>query len=212
MEEARTGLAINGSSIYTANYFSEAGNIHRLVTKESDRKVVQITAILTNGKPTWDRYTIEDIERMKKEDEDFEGERMCKPNASKDVYFDRVLLEAMPVREPIMTIADFKIYRKYNPSHRYAGGMDVAGGVGLDSSTSVFIDFDCFPAQVVGTYASNTILPEAFGDEIYMQSNRFGTCLIAPENNKFDQTILKTKQLGAKLYTGIGKIINIYSL
>ena len=212
MEEARTGLAINGSSIYTCNYFSEAGNVHKLVTKESDRKTVQITAILTDGKPTWDRYTLEDIERMKKEDEDFEGERMCKPNASKDIYFDRALLESMPVREPIMTIADFKIFRKYNPSHRYAGGMDVAGGVGLDSSTSVFIDFDCFPAQVVGTYASNTILPEAFGDEIYLQSNRFGTCLIAPENNKFDQTILKAKQLGAKLYTGVGKIINIYSV
>lgn len=212
MEEARTGLALNGSSIYTCNYFSEAGNVHKLVTKKSPDKVVQITPILKDNKPTWDRYTLEDIEQMKRDDEDFEGERMCKPNASKDVYFDRELLDKMPIRQPIEVIAGFKIFRKYNPSHRYAGGHDVAGGVGLDSSTSVFVDFDCFPAQVVGTYASNTILPEAFGDEIYSQANRFGGCLIAPENNKFDQCILKARQLGAKLYTGVGRIIKIHAV
>lgn len=212
MEEARTGLAINGSSIYTANYFSEAGNIHKLVTKESDRKVVQITPIMdSEGNPTWSRYTKEDIERMKKEDEDFEGERMCKPNASKDIYFDRESLDKMPVREPILTVGGFKMFRKYNPSHRYAGGHDVAGGVGLDSSTSVFIDFDCFPAQVVGVFADNTILPEAFGDEIYSQANRFGGCLIAPENNKYDQVILKARMLGAKLYTPVGTVIKIHT-
>lgn len=149
---------------------------------------------------------------MEREDEDFEGERMCRPNASKDVYFDRESLDRMPVRKPIEIVGDFKIFRKYNPSHRYAGGHDIAGGVGLDSSTSVFIDFDVVPAQVVGTYASNTILPEAFGDEIYNQGNKFGGCLLAPENNKFDQTILKARQLGAKLYTGIGKIIRIHAV
>ena len=212
MEEARTGLAINGSSIYTCNYFSEAGNVHRLVTKESDGKIVQITPIERNGIPTWDRYSKHDIDLMRRDDEDFEGERMCRPNAAKDIYFDRASIELMPVREPIDNLNGFKLFRKYNPSHRYAGGHDIAGGVGLDSSTSVFIDFDFFPAQVVGTYASNTILPEAFGDEIYSQSKRFGGCLIAPENNKFDQTILKARQLGAKLYTGIGRILKIHAV
>lgn len=216
MEEARTGLAINGSSIYTCNYFSEAGNVHKLVTKESDGKVIQITPISKNQSitpiiPTWDRYSVRDIEKMINDDEDFWGERMCKPDASKDVYFDREALDRMPVREPIETIADFKIFRKYNPSHRYGGGMDIAGGVGLDSSASVFIDFDCMPAQVVGVYSSNTILPEAFGDEIYSQANRFGGCIIAPENNKYDQCILKARQLGANLYTSVGRIIKIYT-
>lgn len=212
MEEARTGLAINGSSIYTANYFSEAGNIHKLVTKESDKKIVQITPIMDkDGNPTWNRYSKEDIERMRREDEDFEGERMCRPNASKDVYFNREMLDKMPVREPIQTIGGFKIFRKYNPSHRYAGGHDVAGGIGLDSSTSVFIDFDCFPAQVVGVFHDNTILPESFGDEIYSQANYFGGCLIAPENNKYDQVILKARLLGAKLYTPAGTVIKIHT-
>lgn len=208
MEEARTGLALNGSSIYTANYFSEAGNVHKLVTKKSDGKVVQITPLINDkGEITWNRYSKADVDQMMKDDEDFEGERLCKPNASKDIYFDREALDKMPVRQPLRDIAGFKMFKEYNAGHRYAGGHDVAGGVGLDSSTSVFIDFDTLPAQVVGTYASNTILPEAFGDEVYSQGNRLGGCLLAIENNKFDAAILKAKQLGAKLFMTPAKAI-----
>lgn len=227
MEEARTSLQKGGCVIYTCNYISEMGNVHTIIhDKQSSRKRVLMIPIIkdevkrtspvdgkvhiTGGKPTWERYTIKEIDNMFQDDDDFDGERLCKPNASKDIYFDRAMLDVMPVRQPIEEIAGFKMFRKYNPSHRYAGGHDIAGGIGLDSSTSVFIDFDCVPAQVVGTFASNTILPEAFGDEIYSQSKRFGKCLVAPENNKFDQTILKARQLGAKLYTSLGKIIKIY--
>ncbi len=213
MEEARTGLALGGSSIYTANYFSESGNIHQLVIKKSPSKVVQITPICNElGEPTWSRYTKSDIEKMKLEDEDFEGERMCRPSASQDVYFEREKLEKMPILQPIKEISGFKVFKEYNASHRYAGGHDVAGGVGLDSSTSVFIDFSCYPAQVVATYASNTILPEAFGDEIVSQANRFGGCLICPENNRFDQTILKARQLGGKLWVSVGRAIKIVAV
>ena len=225
MEEARTGLAINGSSIYTANYFSEAGNIHKIVIKKVEGKVIQITPIITDivkeiktengesiehivgGNITWNRYSIKDIDIMFLADEDFEGERLCKPNASKDIYFDRDKLDAMIIRQPIKEISGFKIFKEYNAGHRYAGGHDIAGGVGLDSSTSVFIDFDTIPAQVVGTFHSNTILPEAFGDEVYSQGNRFGGCLLGIENNKFDQTILKAKQLGADLFMTPAKAI-----
>lgn len=214
MEEARTGLEKGGSCIYTCNYVSEVGNVHRLVTeKQSDRKKVFIVPIkeYKDGKwqSTWDRYTMQDINEMEKVDDDFEGERMCQPNASKDIYFDRVMLDAMATLEPIKVVGGFKMYKKYNPAHRYAGGHDVAGGVHLDSSTSVFIDFDTIPAQVVGTFESNEILPEVFGDEIYSQGNRFGGCLLGVENNKFDQTILKAKMLGGKMFTTPGKSIKV---
>lgn len=201
MEEARTGLEKGGAMVYTCNYISEVGNVHRLVTeKESERKKVFIVPIVSDGVPTWDRYSVENIEEMKRTDEDFEGERLCKPSASKDMYFDRAALDKMQSILPIRDIAGFKIFREYNRLHRYAGGHDVAGGVGLDSSTSVFIDFDTIPAQVVATFASNTVLPEAFGDEIYSQGNRFGGCILGIENNRFDQAILKAKQLGANIY------------
>lgn len=212
MEEARTGLAIGGSSIYTANYFSEAGNIHKLITKKVDGKVVQITPIEDEqGNPIWERYKKEDIERMKKTDEDFEGERMCRPSASKDIYFNRKNLENQEIKRPIREVGGFKMYEQYNPSHRYGGGADVAGGVGLDSSAAVFIDFSTIPAKVIGVYHSNTILPEAFGDELVSEANIFGGCILAIENNKFDQTILKARQLGANLYSQVKNIIKIVS-
>ncbi len=211
MEEARTGLSKGGGSIYLANYLSEQGNVHKLVEKTENKL---ITPIIRDGEPTWaSRYTVEDIEAIKKEAEDFIGEYLCKPDASRDVYFDREILDKMEVRTPIKEIAGFKIYREYNPSHRYAGGHDIAGGVGLDSSASVFIDFSTVPAQVVGTFHSNTVLPEAFGDEIYAEANHFGGCLVAPENNKYDQTILKAKQLGAKIHKSIkGKTAKTISI
>lgn len=208
LEEARTGLEKGGSMVYTCNYVSEVGNVHRLVTeKQSTRKKVFIVPIeKEDGTPAWSRYTKDNIAEMRKTDEDFEGERLCKPSASKDMYFDRTMLDKQTPKQPIRDIAGFKMFKEYNRLHRYAGGHDVAGGVGLDSSTSVFIDFDTIPAQVVGTFASNTIMPEAFGDEVYSQGNRFGGCILGIENNKFDQAILKAKQLGAKLYmTATGK-------
>lgn len=203
MEEARTGLQKGGAMVYTCNYISELGNVHRLITdKLSDRKQVLIVPIQDKeGKPTWDRYTPEDISEMARTDDDFEGERMCKPSASKDVLFDREQLERMEVLQPKRNIAGFKVFKEYDPSHRYGSGHDVAGGVGLDSSTSVFIDFDTVPAQVVATFASNTVIPEVFGAEIYRESSMFGLPIAAPENNKFDQAILAARQLGANLYT-----------
>jgi hypothetical protein len=206
MEEARTGLELGGGCIYTCNYVSEAGNVHRLVTeKQSPRKKVLIVPIIQDGVPTWNRYTLANIQEMKNTDDDFEGERLCKPSASKDMYFDREALDKQVSRQPIKEISGFKIFREYNASHAYGGGHDVAGGVGLDSSSSVFIDFSTIPAQVVGTFASNTIMPEAFGDEVYSQGNRFGGCILGIENNKYDQTILKAKLLGAKLYIAKNK-------
>lgn len=200
MQEAVDGLSKDGGVIYLCNYVSEMGNVHKLVSERVPESNQLIVPIVKDTIPTWDRYTKEDIKRLREEADDWEGEYLCKPDASQDIYFDRSVLDPMPTPEPIDDIAGFKIYRRYDPSHRYAGGHDIAGGVGLDSSASVFIDFSTIPAQVVGVYHSNTILPEAFGDEIFSESKHFGKCLIAPENNKFDQTILKAKQLGAKIY------------
>lgn len=226
MEEARTGLAIGGSSIYACNYISEAGNVHRLIQKKSSRKKVLIIPVVKNpifikefnekgeaveklkgGNIQWSRYSKKDIEEMKKDDDDFEGERMCNPAAGQNVYFDRPMLDKQIAIEPKEIIAGFKIFKGYNPSHRIAGGHDVAGGLKLDSSTSVFVDFDTVPNQVVATYANNEIEPEAFGDEVYSQGNRFGGCLLGIENNRYERCIMKAKVLGANLYETQGKEI-----
>lgn len=201
MEEARTSLAKGGACVYTCNYISEAGNVHKLVQKEDEKNFVLIVPIINkDGVIAWDRYSIEDIEQMKKDDEDFEGERLCEPSAGKDIYFPRDILDAMPSKQPIKELAGFKIFHKYDPSHRYGSGHDIAKGVGLDSCTSVFIDFDTVPARVVATYADNEIKPEIFGSEIYNQQNEFPGSIAGVENNFGTEAIYVLKQKEAKLY------------
>lgn len=193
MEEARTGLAKDGAAIYLCNYISERGNVHKLVESIEHKLIVPI---IKDGVPTWDRYSVEDIEQIRREADDFEGEYLCQPSASKDVLFDRESVDKQVAKEPIKTLAGFRIYKDFVSDHRYAGGADVAGGVGLDSSTSVFIDFDTIPAQVVGTSDNNEIKPETFGDELKRQGDIFGTCLLAPEqNNHGHATIGRLKQI-----------------
>lgn len=200
MEEARTGLSKDGACVYTCNYLSEAGNVHKLVLKESDKNIVTIVPIIKDGIISWERYTMEDIEQMKKDDDDFEGERMCNPSATKNIYFNRQQLDKQAILQPIKESVDFKIFHKFDSMHRYGSGHDVSGGVGLDSSTSVFIDFDTVPARVVATFKSNEIKPEAFGHEILRQQEMFPGSIAGVENNYGAEAILVLKQKEANLY------------
>ncbi len=208
MEEARNGLAKDGGSIYLANYISERGNVHKLVQIFENKIIIPI-ARKEKGFwiPSWpERYTSEEIDLLEAEckktpEGDFEGEYLSRPSAAKDVYFDRERVDRQIPREPIETIAGLKIFKKYDPSHRIGSGHDVAGGVGLDSSTSVFIDYDCFPMQVVATYKNNEIKPDVFAYEIKRQCDRFGQNYCAPEKN-YGSTIdiLKTIYPTSKLH------------
>lgn len=213
MEEARTGLAKDGSCIYNCNYVSEMGNVHTLMTKVSERKRILNTPIIKNGILAWgDRYSHADIRQMEKDDMDFEGERLNKPSASKDIIIDRETLDTMKTLEVIKESAGFKIFKQYKASHRYASGHDIGGGVGLDSSTSVFIDFECIPAQVVATYADNTTKPDDFAHEIRRQSDMFGGALSAPEKNNYGHaTIAIAKQLKVNLFETQDKTTKIES-
>jgi len=184
MEEARTGLSVSGCCVYTCNYISERGKVHQLVLKQNEKNLVLVVPIIYKGVPTWpEMYPLSKVEQIQEDAEDFEGEYLCEPSAGADVLFDREKLRKMENLTPVRTIGQFKIFKTYNSSHRYAGGHDVAGGVGLDSSTSVFIDFDIIPCRVVATYKDNTIKPDVFGAEIASQGDRYGECLLAPEKN-----------------------------
>lgn len=207
MEEARTALSKDGSSIYNCNYLSERGNVHKLVQKANDQNEVLIVPIIDKGISAWpQRFTVADIDQMRLDDEDFEGERLCKPSASKDILFDRDVLEAMKTKEPVKVSGEFKMFYPFDPSHRVASGHDVAGGVGLDSSTSVFIDFDTVPCKVVATYKDNTIKPDIFGYEIKRQSDIYGGNLVAVEkNNHGHATISICKQEEVNQYFTEGK-------
>lgn len=200
MQEAINGLSKDGGAIYLANYISERGNVHRLVQREDAQNVVLIVPIKFDGKPMWSAYTIEEINTIEKTADDFAGEYMCEPSAGLDIFFDRTSLDRQLKKTPLKDIAGFKLFHAYDASHRYGSGHDVAGGVGLDSSTSVFIDFSTIPNRVVATFASNTIKPDTFGDEINNEALRYGEPIVAVENNKFDMCIGRLKQLYSNLY------------
>lgn len=180
MEEARTGLAKDGGMVYTCNYISERGNVHKLVLKVKNQVIVPIEE---EGEPTWSRFSKDDVVRIKHDTDDYEGEYLCKPSASKDVYFDRESIDRQVPMEATDEIAGLKMFRKYNPMHRVGSGHDVGGGVGLDHSTSVFMDFDTIPAEVIATYKNNEIKPDEFAHEISRQGKRFGENYMAVENN-----------------------------
>lgn len=180
MEEARNGLAKGGAIIYTCNYLSERGNVHKLY-KRIDNKIN--IPIKENGEPTWSRYTKEEVAKIEHDTEDFAGEYLGKPEYSKDVYFERGAVERQESKDPIDEVAGLKIFVKYDPSHRIASGHDVGGGVGLDHSTSVFIDFDILPAQVIATYKNNEIKPDVFAHEVSRQGKKFGENYVGVEKN-----------------------------
>jgi len=195
MEEARTGLSKDGGAIYLANYLSERGNVHKIV-QPANGKVVLIVPIKQSGLPTWPTaYTIEEINDIESNADDFAGEYMCEPSAGHDIFFDRHALSKQIPKDPIRVLADFKMFYTYDPTHRYGAGQDIAGGVGLDSSSNVIIDFSTLPNRVVATFHSNTIKPDVFGDEIKNQVQRYGEPIVAPENNKFDMVIGRLKQI-----------------
>jgi hypothetical protein len=201
MEEARTGLSKDGACIYTCNYLSERGNVHRLVQKEGEQNVVLIVPIRFEGRPMWDAYTIEEIDQIERDADDFAGEYLCEPSAGADILFDRSSLDRQIKKTPLREIAGFKIFHAYDPSHRYGSGHDVAGGVGLDSSTSVFIDFSTNPSRVVATFKNNTIKPDTFGDEIKSEADRYGAPIVAVEiNNHGHATIGRLKQIYDNIY------------
>lgn len=187
MEEAKSGMAKGGGSEYTCNYISERGNVHKLVLKTEDRyKMIVPIAVKKNGKwvPTWDRFTPADILYMEKDEEEFSGERLSKPNASKDVYFSREQVDKQVAVEPYDVINGLKFFKKFQPENRVVSASDVGGGVLLDSSTNVVIDLDCIPAQVIATYANNEIKPDAHAYVLAKQNKTyFGACYTAVEKN-----------------------------
>lgn len=196
MQEAVNGIAHGeGIIVYTCNYISERGNVHLLVERSKNKIIIPI--IDDEGNPTWEsKYTVDQIESIKNKADDFEGEYLCKPSASKDVLFTREAIDRQIAIKPIKNSVNMKVFKEFNPAHRIAGGQDVALGLGLDSSTSIFIDFDVVPAQVVSTYHDNTIKADDFGDEIARQGQYWGECLVAPENNNAGEaTIGRLKQI-----------------
>ena len=77
VDEAIQGLAFDGNWTCTANYISDIGVIENLKKKAS---IVQITPIMDESEnPTWERYTLEKIQELKDNAENWFGDYKCDP-------------------------------------------------------------------------------------------------------------------------------------
>ena len=146
-----------------------------------------------------DHYTEEEFEIIKSE---FTDKRMIPQEypetseeaflSSGDRFFDPSISSNIKTENPSQTLESWKYYGDFKPGHRYAGGADVAEGVGRHNSTVVIIDFDhkkdidgrlFTKPRVVAVYSNNKIAPDLFAHEIKNGGQRYGNCVMAPERN-----------------------------
>lgn len=99
---------------------------------------------------------------------------------------------------------DWIWYDDYVDTLSYALGVDVAEGVGQDSSTIVILAFTGSGARVVAEYCSNKIPPDQLAYEVRRGGNRYGQCIAAIERNNHGHTTLATlKGIYPNIYTEI---------
>lgn len=112
--------------------------------------------------------------------------------ASGEKFFSMEKIEGLKrhARNPAVIEGDWKYWKPKVSNHVYAIGADVSAGVGRDSSTAVIMDFTPKIPEVVATFASNKIAPDLFAHELKSAGLRYGTCLIAPENNNHGHATL----------------------
>ncbi len=210
MLAAMAGLdQAKGVNIFSANLLSNQGNVKyfmEMAKSDPEHSKLILIPIIKDNKPYWPaKYVMTDaeatdikisIETLRRNTPNFDTEFMLNPSEDES-YFNLQELKKQEqlVKEPELVSGEFKMFYRFNPSGRYAGGMDISKGIGRDSSTSVFIDFSTIPARVVATYKNNKINPTDFGDEIARQGHMLGTCLVAPENNYETATLLRLSQV-----------------
>lgn len=204
-DEAITGLDKDGSWFVTGNYISENGVIQWFLEKKG--VIVQIVPILINSLPSWNIYSVLEIERIKQNAEDFYGEYMCDPARSEGKFFDidRIENDLKAVQEPKKILDGVNYWNGYLMHHRYGIGADTGEGVGLDSSALAMFDF--ITGELVTTYHSNEIKPELFAYTLAKLGEGFGKCVIAPEINNMSGgiVIVTLKNIYENIYQDIDR-------
>ncbi len=130
---------------------------------------------------------------MKKEypttpEEAFEG--------SGNKFFDAERLGLQKAIKPIEEVNGWRIFRKYIFGHRYGIGVDVAEGIGRDSSAIVIWDFSTIRPRVVASYDNNMIAADMLAFEIKNMAERYERPLVAVErNNHGHATLSKLREI-----------------
>ncbi len=231
IDEWRAGRAAHARALYLGNYIVEGGVVEYVMdnlNRSARGKVRLINAADKDGNPSWPakhtktkteaelfNQTITDPRQRKVSLEErreqlgnsvYEAEMMNNPAHGGDKVFDRDIIEGLlkGARAPIRAVAGFKIWKEYDPSHRYAIGADTAKGIGKDANAAVLIDFSSIPNKVIGTYKNNLMAPDIFAFELKREGEMYGQCLVAPEiNNTGYATVTQLKRIYKNIFVGV---------
>lgn len=190
-DEAITGLQpITGNWIVLGNYISEDGVIQWFINKSS--RILQITPILQEDKPTWDIFTLNKINELKKDTINFAGEYLCDPSKADNKFFDidKINEDLKKCPQPLWTKEGVKEWGIYENHMRYTIGADTSEGIGKDSNA--FVMWNTRTGEQVMSYHSNEIKPELFAYKFAEKGKQFGNCVIAPEINNYSGGIVIT--------------------
>lgn len=113
-----------------------------------------------------------------------------------DKLFNIEKLGLQEIVEPFKSDSSFRYLKPYVKGHYYAIGVDVAEGIGQDSSTMVVWDFSTLRPEIVATYANNMIEPDILAFDIEIMANAYQQPLVAVEcNNHGHTTIAKLREI-----------------
>ena len=82
----------------------------------------------------------------------------------------------------------WKFFHTYDFTHKYCIGVDVAEGIGKDSSAISIIDVT--DNRIVATYTSDRIAPDMLAYEILKGAKKYGEPLVSVERNNHGHTTL----------------------
>lgn len=119
--------------------------------------------------------------------------------------FDTDALEELkPTLKQGTQYEDWTFYESYIEGQNYVMGVDVAEGVGQDSSTIIILNVSGDRCKVVAEFCSNTIPPDLLAYEVKRGGDRYGNALAAVERNATGYTTLTIlKGIYDNIYTEI---------
>lgn len=101
--------------------------------------------------------------------------------------------------KPINNDESFRIYKEFNPDHKYVMGVDTASGKEGDMSAIVVLDITAYPFEVVSTFIQNDITTLEFAMKVKIISLKYNAIAVI-ENNTYGLSVIEYLQQELDFY------------
>lgn len=143
----------------------------------------------------WDRHPFRDEEWKRREiqklgsESDFNVEHCCVFEGSTQTLISSGHLLKLATKPPIMDKDGLKVYEDVVDTGEYVLVVDVAKGVGGDSSAISVIKVNSRPFDVVAVYDSNSITPMFFSRIVHNIAMKYNHAYVLVEENMGNQVL-----------------------